>query len=82
MTISEISIAMEIQHKGHWLKIDIPNSVEDNIKAILLNNSGDVLKQITLQKGLNAIDISQINLPNINVKIENAFETILKNIQL
>ncbi len=82
MTTSEISIGIELQNNGHWLKINIPIYMEGNTKALLMNESGDILKQVALQKGLNAIDISQINLPNINVKIDNPFETILKNIQL
>jgi hypothetical protein len=78
----QITIQAELQHKGRWLKINIPGAQPNITTAILLSAEGEILKKVMLEEGNNAIDISGILHKSINIKVETAYETILKNIKL
>ncbi|MBL7702717.1 MAG: hypothetical protein JNM14_10725 [Ferruginibacter sp.] len=77
----EITIKAELQHKGRWIKVNIPNA-NTVTTASILSAEGEVLKKVMLEEGNNAIDISEISTSSINIKVETDFETILKNIKL
>lgn len=74
-----VTIENEISLKGNWLKVYMPHP---NGKASILDKDGSVIKKVSLNEGQNAIDISNINNQKINIKIETAFETILKEVKL
>jgi len=78
----EISIEVEKQNQGDWLNIYIPYKTDEAMACILLNDHGETLKKVKLKPGNNSIDISNINNTTINLKIETAYETILKKLNL
>jgi hypothetical protein len=80
MTSDEISIQLEIQNHGEWIKIFIPYDSIEKMTARMQNDNGEVLKIVKLVQGNNAIDISNIKSKSINLKIETPFETISKRI--
>jgi hypothetical protein len=80
--IPEISIEIETQNQGDWIKIFIPYDSAEKMTAQMQNENGQVLKLVKLLQGNNAIDISNIKSQSINIKIETAHETILKKIKL
>ncbi len=82
MTSDEISILLEIQNHGEWIKVFIPYSSTEKMSARIQNDAGDTLKMLKLIQGNNAIDISNIKSQSINLIIETAYETISKQIKL
>lgn len=78
----EITIKAELQHKGRWIKVNIPAAGQSPATAVLSSAEGEILKKVMLEEGNNAIDISGIVNSSVNIKVETAFETILKNIKL
>jgi ethanolamine utilization microcompartment shell protein EutS len=78
---TEITIKAELLNKGRWIKVNIPAS-KPAATAIVSSAEGEVLKKVMLEEGNNAIDISSISNNSINIKVETANETILKNIKL
>jgi hypothetical protein len=79
---TEISIEVETQNHGNWIKIFIPYPSSEKMIATLQNVDGEVIKRVKLLSGNNAIDISQIIQSTILLKIESPFETISKKITL
>jgi hypothetical protein len=79
---SEISIQIETQNHGDWIKIYIPYPSSEKMIATLQQVDGEVIKRVKLLSGNNAIDISQIIQSTILIKIESPFETISKKIML
>jgi hypothetical protein len=79
---TEISIEVENQNHGNWIKIFIPYSPSEKMIATLQNVDGETIKRVKLLAGNNAIDISQIIQSTILIKIDTAFETISKRIML
>lgn len=82
MTSDEISILLEIQNHGEWIKVFIPYSSTEKMSARIQNDAGDTLKVVKLIQGNNAIDISNVKNQCINLKIETQFETIFRKINL
>ncbi len=80
--ISAITISVEIQNHGDWIKIFIPYETTEKMFAQLQNDSGDTLKTVKLIQGNNAIDISTITNQYINLKVETQFETIFRKLNL
>jgi hypothetical protein len=80
--ISAITISVEIQNHGDWIKIFMPYETTEKMFAQLQNDNGDTIKKVSLIQGNNAIDISSVKNQCINLKIETQFETILKKIKL
>lgn len=78
----DISIQIEKQNYGYWLTIYIPYTSDEEMKGILQNGHGEILKKVKLKQGNNSIDISNIKNTSINLKIETAYETILKKLNL
>ena len=78
----EIRIQVEKQNQGDWLNIYIPYKTDEDMFGILQNERCETLKKVKLKTGNNAIDISNIRHKSINIKIETAYETILKNLNL
>lgn len=78
----DISIQIEKQNYGYWLTIYIPYASDEDMKGILKNGNGEILKNVKLKQGNNSIDISNIKNTSINLKIETAYETILKKLNL
>lgn len=78
----EIKIEVEKQNHGDWLNIYIPYKTDEEMFGILQNEHCETLKKVKLKPGNNAIDISNIKHKSINLKIETAYETILKNLNL
>ncbi len=78
----EIKIQLEKQNQGDWLNIYIPYKTDEAMTCLLQNEHGETLKKVQLKQGNNSIDISHINNKSINLKIETAYETILKNLNL
>lgn len=78
---TQITIKAELQHKGRWIKVNIP-SAKSSATAIVSSTQGEILKKVLLEAGNNAIDISGISNNSINIKVETDYETILKNIKL
>jgi hypothetical protein len=78
----EISITIELQNHGNWVKIFIPYSAPTKMMAILQNDYGEILKSVSLAEGNNSIDISNIKNSFVNIKIETPYETILKKLKL
>lgn len=78
----EITIKAELLNKGRWIKVNIPSTFKSTATVIVSSAEGEVLKKVTLEEGHNAIDISGILNSSVNIKVETAFETILKNIKL
>ncbi len=79
---TEISIEVENQNHGNWIKIFIPYLSSEKMIATLQNIDGETIKRVKLLAGNNAIDISQIIQSTILIKIDTAFETISKRIML
>ena len=77
-----ISIQTEHRNHGDWIKIFIPWHSDEMMQATLQNDAGDTIKTVQIFEGNNAIDISNIKTSCINIKIETAFETVLKKLQL
>jgi hypothetical protein len=82
MTSDEISILLEIQNHGDWIKVFIPYSTTEKMTAHIQNDAGDILKMVKLIQGNNAIDISNVKNQTINLKIETPYETISKQIKV
>ncbi len=82
MMITEINIQTEKQNHGHWLKIFIPYPTNEKTTASIQNSHGEIIKHVKLNDGNNAIDISNIIEHIIDVKIETAFEIILRKINI
>ena len=80
--IKEIDIQIEKQNHGDWIKIFVPYPASEKMIAILQNENGETIKRVKLSSGNNAIDISQVIYSTILLKIDTAFETILKKIQI
>jgi hypothetical protein len=78
----EIDIQLEKQNQGDWIKIFVPYPASEKMIAILQNENGETIKRVKLSSGNNAIDISQVIYSTILLKIDTAFETILKKIQI
>lgn len=78
----EISIEIERQNHGDWLNVYIPYQSDEAMACILQNEYGEVIKKVKLKAGSNSIDISSIKNTTINLKIETAYETILKKLNL
>ena len=78
----EIDIQIERQNHGDWIKIFIPYPTSEKMTATLQNVHGETIKRVKLSPGNNAIDISQVIYSTILLKIDTAFETILKKIQI
>lgn len=78
----EIKIEVEKQNQGDWLNIYIPYKTDEDMFGILQNEHCETLKKVKLKQGNNSIDISNIKNRSINLKIETAYETILKNLNL
>jgi hypothetical protein len=81
-TDNQIRITAEFQHKGAWIKIIVPEFNKDDTVALLKSRSGTLIRRVQLQKGLNAIDVSQIDQPSIFVQVESPYETVLKELSL
>lgn len=79
---NEISISIELQNHGNWVKVFIPYSAKTKMMAILQNDYGEILKAVSLAEGNNSIDISNIKNASVNIKIETPYETILKKLNL
>jgi hypothetical protein len=79
---TEISIQVENQNHGNWIKIFIPYPSSEKMIATLQNVDGETIKRVNLLSGNNAIDISEIIQSTILLKIDSAFETISKKIIL
>ena len=79
---TEITIQVETQSHGNWLKIFIPPASGGQSVACIQNNHGDTIRNVTLSSGNNAIDISQVTDTDIQVKIETYGETLLRKIQI
>jgi hypothetical protein len=77
-----ITIETELLNKGKWIKVNIPKSRQSDSCATILTIDGEILKKVTLSEGCNAIDISGIAGNSVNIKVETACETVLKNIKL
>ena len=80
MMNSQITILREKQNHGDWLKIFIPYADLKKTTAYIQNSQGEIIKQVNLNDGNNAIDISNIKEDIIDVKIETFNEIILKKI--
>ncbi len=78
--ISAITISVEIQNHGDWIKIFMPYETTEKMFAQLQNDNGDTIKMVKLIQGNNAIDISNVEYQSINLKIETPLETISKRI--
>ncbi|MCY7292087.1 MAG: hypothetical protein LH615_07885 [Ferruginibacter sp.] len=79
---SLITIETEKHNHGGWLKIYIPYHTTEKTIAIIQNTHGEVIKLIKLNEGTNSIDISNIFEEVVDVKIETAYEIILRKINL
>jgi hypothetical protein len=79
---TNISIQIETQNHGDWIKIFIPYPSSEKMIATLQNVDGETIKRVKLSSGNNAIDISQVIQSIILLKIDTAFETISKKILL
>lgn len=75
-----ITIQEERNNNSRWLKVYIPSWAGTSGKASIQSPEGVVLKRVHLIEGNNAIDISSITAPAINIKVETSFETILVEI--
>jgi hypothetical protein len=78
----EINITVERLNHGDWINIYIPKSMGDNVFAEIQNNRGELLRKLTLAEGRNLIDISFVTDKELNIKIESAYHTLLKKIEL
>lgn len=78
----EIGIQVERQNHGDWIKVYIPYRSNERTFALLQNEYGEILRRVQLNEGNNSIDISHITGTSVNLKIETAYETILKQIKL
>lgn len=78
----EIDIQIERQNHGDWLNIYIPYPSDEKMFGILQNEEGEIVKKVKLKQGNNSIDISNIKIPFINLKVETAYQIILKKLKL
>jgi hypothetical protein len=76
-----ITILYEQAYQSTWVKVFVPYHLQQAGAATLLSRQGAILKKLSLHKGYNAIDISNYSGQSISIKVETAFETILKEIQ-
>ena len=73
---------VEQQNHGCWLKIFIPAMAEAGSLATIQNNRGSTLRDVRLNRGNNAIDISLLEDSALQVKVETGSQTILKTVQI
>lgn len=73
-------IELEENNRSRWIKVFVPQKAIPGSSASILDKQGAVLKQLSLNAGYNAIDISQVSEDIIDIKIETPYETILKEI--
>ncbi|MEO6539758.1 MAG: hypothetical protein ABIN74_02160 [Ferruginibacter sp.] len=78
----DIHIQIERQNQGDWINIYIPYPSDEKMFGSLQNEQGEIVKKVTLKQGNNSIDISSIKSTSINLKIETAYQTILKKLKL
>ena len=78
----EIDIQIERENHGDWIRICMPHQSRGNMLAIFQNDQGEIIKRVKLAAGSNAIDISHISNPSINLKIETPYQTICKKLIL
>ena len=79
---SQITIEIEKHNHGDWLKIYIPYPTAEKTTASIQNSHGEIIKYLMLNEGNNAIDISNIEEHNVDVKIDTPFEIILRKINI
>lgn len=79
---SEITIITENQNHGGWLKIFIPYPTTEKTTACIQNSHGEIIRYVKLNEGNNAIDTSNIKEDIVDVKIETAYEIILRKINI
>ena len=82
MMMSQITIETEKQNHGDWLKIYIPYPTIEKATAFIQNSHGEIIKNVQLNEGNNAIDISNIADDIVDVKIDTAYEIILRKINI
>ena len=78
----DIEISIERMNYGNWLKVYIPFTSISAMTATLQNNGGETLRTIKLVSGNNLIDIESITNQSLHIKIDTAYETILKELNL
>ncbi len=78
----EIHIQVERQNRGEWINIYIPYPSDENMFGSLQNEEGEIVRRVKLKEGNNSIDISNIKTASINLKVETAYQTILKKLKL
>ncbi|MEO6254671.1 MAG: hypothetical protein ABIO79_15270 [Ferruginibacter sp.] len=78
----DINIEIERQNHGDWINIYIPYPSDEKMFGSLQNEHGEIVKKVTLKQGNNSIDISSIKSTSINLKVETAYQTILKKLKL
>lgn len=77
-----ISIEYEEQYRGKWIRVFVPEKYTHQPVATLLDEHGNVLRQVSLMAGNNTIDISMLLAKTVAVRVDTAFETLLKEIEL
>ncbi len=78
----EIHIQIERESHGDWINVYIPYSCDEKTFGVLENEHGEIVKKVKLKEGNNSIDISNIKNTFINLKVETAYQTILKKLNL
>jgi len=78
----DIDIQLERQNHGDWINIYIPYPSDEKMFGSLQNEQGEIIKKVKLKEGNNSIDISNIKTASINLKVETAYQTILKKLKL
>jgi hypothetical protein len=77
-----IEIETQKLNRSCWLKITVIGEGHENLYATLQTIDGELIRKINLSEGVNMVDAVNIDYQSIQVKVETAFETVLKEIQL
>ena len=80
--LAPIIIEQEQQNHGHWINVLIPYHSADKMQATIMNEYGEVLKKVYVSEGKNSIDISAVKIEVISVKVETAYQTVVKEIKI
>ncbi len=78
----DIKIEVDRQNHGQWIRIFLPFFSQKASTAIIRDEAGQTLMQVSLSQGHNALDLSGISETVVFLKIETEYETAFRRIAL
>ena len=82
LMMREITILIEKGNYGDWLKVYIPYPTSLHTFVSIQNSNGEIVRQVNLKEGNNAIDICNIKDAVVDVKVTTPYETVLRKINI